>query len=879
MSRTEEAVVKYRKDYRPAPYLINSVSLTVELGEKSTLVTSRLHVHRNDKAEKATDLKLDGRAQEIVSIKLDGKSLEKDAYQQTDENLSILDVPTDFFLEIQTRIKPQENTTLMGLYKSNGVYCTQCESDGFRRITYCLDRPDVMSKYETKIIADKKACPVMLSNGNLIEQGELDDGRHFVRWEDPFKKPCYLFALVAGDLAHIEDHFVTMSNRNVTLRIYSEHNNIEKCHFAMEALKKSMKWDEEVYGREYDLDIFMIVAVDDFNFGAMENKGLNVFNAQYVLAKPETATDQDYAAIDTVVSHEYFHNWSGDRVTLRDWFQLTLKEGLTVFRDHGFSKDIGLRDVVRIDQVQRLRNLQFPEDAGPLAHPIRPDSYINMNNFYTATVYEKGSEVIGMQKTIVGDDGYRKATDLYFARHDGHAVTCEEFVRAMEDANDVDLSQFRLWYSQAGTPLVSIVSCYDAEAKAYHLDVKQTCPATPGQMNKLPFHIPIRMSLLDSDGKRLTLQVDGDELPLKHSVLHVREAEERFTFVNIHEEPTPSFLHDFSAPIKLKYEYSDKALAFLMANDDDSFAAWEAGQTFALRQIKALMSQHQQKQVFAHQPLFFEALDAVLANTKLDNAFIAKLITLPSFTYVGENVEKIDVDALYAAHRYLSSAYAKHAEKTLFELYKSLNEPKDYHYNIVDVGERALKNACLVYLGMLDESIYYDLAMSQFSQANNMTDQLTALRVLTRFENAHREPALKAFYDKWNAEALVVDKWFAIQGMSETDNALDEVKALMKHANFNIKNPNKVRALIGGFTANFPEFHHGNGKGYEFLVDVALELDALNPMVTSRLIAPLTKWRRYDEKRQALIKKQLERLLAKEGLSKNVYEIVSKSLV
>jgi aminopeptidase N len=878
MENKTDELVKYRKDYRPAPYLINSVNLTVELGEEMTLVTSSMHVHHNSKAEKAKDLVLDGREQDIVAIKINDKVLDKNAYKQADEDLTIFNAPDDFMLEIKTHIKPQENTTLMGLYKSSGNYCTQCESDGFRRITYCLDRPDVMSKYETTIIGDKTSCPVLLSNGNLVDHGELDDGRHFAKWDDPFKKPCYLFALVAGDLAHIEDHFTTMSDRKVTLRIYSEQKNIDKCYFAMDALKKSMKWDEEKYGREYDLDIFMIVAVDDFNFGAMENKGLNVFNAQYVLAKPETATDQDYAGIDTVVSHEYFHNWTGDRVTLRDWFQLTLKEGLTVFRDHSFSKDIGLRDVVRIDQVQRLRNLQFPEDAGPLAHPIRPDSYINMNNFYTATVYEKGSEVIGMQKTIVGDEGYRKATDLYFERHDGHAVTCEDFIKAMEDANDADLSQFRLWYSQAGTPVVSIESSYDAAASVYHLDVKQTCPDTPGQSNKLPFHIPIRMSLLDKTGGRLPLQLDTEDNSLNDSVLHVCEAEQRFSFVNIGEEPTPSFLHHFSAPIKLEYAYTDAQLAFLIANDDDSFSAWEACQLLALREIKSLMAQHQTGESLSHNPLLFSAFDAVLANDKLDKAFIAKLITLPSFTYIGGNVEQIDVDAIYAAHRYLSKTYAKHAEQTLLAHYQALNKQKPYYYDLADVGERALKNACLNYLAMLGEKKHDDLAMAQFNQANNMTDQLTALRVLTRFDNTHRQEALKAFYDKWQAETLVVDKWLTIQGMSETDNVIDEVKALTKHDVFNIKNPNKVRALIGGFAANFIGFHHPDGKGYAFLTDLALELDAINPMVTSRLIAPLTKWRRYDEKRQALMKAQLERLLAKEGLSKNVYEIVSKSL-
>lgn len=864
--------VKYRKDYQPSEYLIENIHLVVELGEEFTRVTSTIHGCQNSAVTTISNkLILQGREQVLESVRLGEEELSSNQYILTPEDLTIMDVPENFTLTIVSQIKPQENTSLMGLYKSQGIFCTQCESDGFPKITYYLDRPDVMADFVTTIIADKNKYPVLLSNGNLVESVELPDGRHMVKWHDPFKKPCYLFALVAGNLAHIEDQFTTVSGRKVVLRIFTEPKNIDKCHYAMIALKKAMRWDEVNYGREYDLDIFMIVAVDDFNFGAMENKGLNIFNSQYILAKPETATDKDYADIDTVVSHEYFHNWTGDRVTLRDWFQLTLKEGLTVFRDHEFSQDEGLADVVRIDQVKRLRNMQFPEDAGPLAHAIRPDSYMEMANFYTATVYEKGAEVIRMQKILLGKEGYRRGMDLYFTRHDGSAVTCEDFIEAMEDANDVDFSQFRRWYEQAGTPEIYITSCYDAPNKTYHLNVKQACSATPGQEHKKPFHIPLKMALLDGQGNEMNTD-------LKESVLNITQAEETFTFAQISQKPTPSFLRGFSAPIKLHYDYSEEELSFLMAKDKDAFAAWEAGQTYAILEIKNMISALQKHQALKHSDLFIQSMSHIIKNETLNKAFLATMLTLPSEIYLSEMMEVVDVTAIYHARKHLSDLIAHALEKDLFDTYEKSNTKKAYEYHIEDVAKRRLKNTCLAYLGLLEDSRYNILAMNQFNSANNMTDQLAALSVLSYRENIYRETALQRFYEQWQHEPLVLDKWFMVQAMSDMPNVLMQVKKLMANPHFDIKNPNRVRSLIGGFTQNLVHFHDITGDAYSFLADQAIVLDKINPMVTARLLTPLTHCHRYDEMRKMLMKAQLERILAIPNLSKNVYEIVSKSL-
>jgi aminopeptidase N len=873
--------IKYRKDYKPSDYLIDSIHLHIELDEEVTSVKATSKVKRNSNvANPSKDLCLDGREQELKSVCLNGVELSVEKYQLTKETLTILDVPENFTLEIISHIKPQENTSLMGLYKSRGIFCTQCESDGFPKITYYLDRPDVMADFVTTIVADKKKYPVLLANGNLAEESDVDlpNGRHMAKWHDPFKKPCYLFAMVAGNLSHIEDTFTTMSGRKVILRIFSEPKNVEKCHFSMSALKKSMRWDEINYGREYDLDIFMIVAVDDFNFGAMENKGLNIFNTQYILANPKTATDKDYADIDTVVSHEYFHNWTGDRVTVRDWFQLTLKEGLTVLRDHEFSQDEGLAEVVRIEQVKRLRNIQFPEDAGPLAHPIRPDSYIEMGNFYTATVYEKGAEVIRMQKIFLGKEGYRKGTDLYFARHDGQAVTCEDFIKAMEDANQVDFTQLRKWYEQAGTPELSVTSQYDEKNSQLQLKVIQTCPATPGQTTKQPFQIPLKMGLLDSKGNDMPLKLLSHSHELKESVLNITQQEETFVFCDIKEKPIPSFLRGFSAPIKIQYNYSETDLSFLIEHDHDAFSAWEAGQNYAILELKKIITAIQKNQSLKHSDLFVTAMNTVLNNSALNKAFIATMLILPTEVYISELVDTVDVTAIYQARKYLMQVLAQSMEKDFINHYQQNVSKKTYQYNPSDAAQRHLKNTCLSYLCLLEENKYDLLALEQYNSTDNMTDQLSALTVLSRRENAHRESVLKDFYMQWKSEPLVLDKWFFVQAMADIPDALLQVKALMQHPDFDIKNPNKVRSLIGGFTSNLVHFHDLSGEGYAFLADQAIILDKINPMVTARLLAPLTRWHRYDEKRQGLMKAQLQRILAIPDLSKNVYEIVGKSL-
>ncbi|MCP3680080.1 MAG: aminopeptidase N [Gammaproteobacteria bacterium] len=876
---SSEQTVHHRQDYQPPHHLVETIDLEITLGEEVSQVKATLTIKDNpEMPAERQPLRLYGANQVLKSITIAGNVLTSEQYQQDEEGVLIHDCPESATIEIISENKPQENSLLMGLYKSDGIFCTQCESQGFRRITHYPDRPDVMTVFTTKIIADKQRYPVLLSNGNLIDSGELDDGRHFAQWHDPFKKPAHLFAMVAGDLAVIEDQFVTLSGREVALRIYAGHERIDQCHYAMEAVKKAMRWDEQTYSREYDLDIFMLVAIDDFNFGAMENKGLNIFNSQYILAKPETATDADYHAIDAVVAHEYFHNWSGNRVSLRDWFQITLKEGLTVFRDHSFSRSVSSDAVTRIDQVKRLRAFQFAEDAGPLAHPIRPDAYMEISNFYTTTVYEKGCEVIGMIKTALGEEGFFRGMNHYFAKFDGCAVTCDDFVAAMEEANSVDLTQFRLWYSQAGTPEVTINSTYDHAKQCYTLTVKQSCPATPGQPQKAPFYIPIKMGLLDSKGNTLPLQLEGDNSALSEDVLVLTGAEQQFTFTAITEQPTPSFLRQFSAPIKLHYDYSEAELAQLMAQDSDSFARWEAGQRYACNEIITLMIT-----IENHQPLelnnhFATALTAVLTDKSLDKALIALMLTLPADRYLIELVGQVNIDALYQAKRFLTKALAEQFETQLLTCYHDNNKQSRYRYAPEAVAKRALKNCCLHYLVALEKAEYLDLAKQQFDQANSMTDQLAALRLLTWRHNSYRQEVLASFYQQWQHEPLVVNKWFAIQASSDLSDLLDEVRTLIDHSDFTLRNPNKVRALIGSYIDNLVHFHQPLGEGYRFLVDYIIKLDKLNPMVASRLANPLTQWRRYDEHRQQLMQEELTRLLKQKSISKDLYEVVSKSL-
>ena len=872
----------YLKDYCPPDYLVETVNLEFDLDETRTRVKSLMTVVCNhDRCEGIHPLVLNGGGGALKAIRLDGQLLSEHDYKLDGSSLTILPVPDRFVLEIETEINPAANTELSGLYMSASGFYTQCEAEGFRKITYYPDRPDVMARFFTTITADKKKHPVLLSNGNLIDWGELKGGRHFAKWHDPFPKPSYLFALVAGDLARIEDTFTTMSGRKVTLHIYVQHHNIDKCGHAMESLKLAMKWDEETYGREYDLDLFMIVATDDFNMGAMENKGLNIFNSKYVLAKPDTATDADFQGITGVVGHEYFHNWSGDRVTCRDWFQLSLKEGFTVFRDQQFMEDMTSRGVKRISDVNILRTHQFREDAGPMAHPVRPESYVEINNFYTLTVYNKGAEVIRMMRTLLGKEGFRKGTDLYFSRHDHSAVTTDDFVKAMEDATGLDLSQFKLWYSQAGTPELHVARYYDAKSKTYTLTIKQTCPPTPGQPEKEPFHIPVAVGLIGEEGRDLPLKLDGTTGGLGDGVtkiLEIRKQKETFIFRNIPHEPVPSILRRFSAPVKVKLELTDKERLFLMAHDSDEFNRWDAGQQLEVKLLLDLIRDFQQGKALKLDRSFMSAFSATLESKMEDQAFQAFALSLPAEQYLSDFMDVIDPTAVHEARRYMQKTLAAELKETFLAVYYTNQDTGPYRVDQASVGRRSLKNICLAYLMELDEPGIRKLCTEQYRTAGNMTDVITALANLANTDCPERQEALAAFYAKWKDDPLVLDKWLSIQALSRLPNALEAVKTLTRHPSFNIKNPNKVRALIGAFSANTVRFHDPGGEGYAFLADHVLTIDPMNPQIAARLVSAFTLWKRYDEKRKALMKAQLERILNAPKLSKDVHEIVSKSL-
>ena len=877
---TGPAHAVYLKDYRPPDYRIESVDLTFDLGEEMTRVYARLNVVRNG-SEPSRPLVLDGRELELKSVELDGRRLKphKD-YVVGPESLTIGRVPERFVLDIETRIRPQSNTSLTGLYVSGGNFCTQCEAEGFRKITYYLDRPDVMARYTTTIVADKKRCPVLLSNGNPVEQVDLADGRHRAKWVDPFPKPSYLFALVAGDLARVVDQFVTRSGRAVQLHMYVQHHNADKCAHAMASLKKAMQWDELVYGREYDLDIYMIVAVDDFNMGAMENKGLNVFNSMYVLAKPETATDADYQAIERVIGHEYFHNWSGNRVTCRDWFQLSLKEGFTVFRDQEFSADVTSRGVRRIQDVNVLRTHQFREDAGPMAHPVRPESYVEINNFYTMTVYNKGAEVVRMLQTIVGAEGFRRGTDLYFGRHDGQAVTTDDFVRAMEDANQIDLSQFRRWYSQAGTPQLRIGRAYDERSRTYVLHVSQNCPATPGQPHKEPFHMPFAIALLDAEGQELPLRLLGEPAGVTgNRVLQLRQSEETFVFVDIPHEPVPSLLRGFSAPVRVEVDLSNSERSFLMGHDTDPFGRWESGQQLAAKLILDLTERIQQKRSLSLSAEFVDAFRATLCDETLDRALVTQALTLPSETYLAELIQPIDPQALHEARMFVLRTLAETLRPELRVAHESSADSGSFDVSQESVGRRSLKNLCLFFLAQLEDKDSRALCVAQFRSSRNMTDVMAALHAISNIDCAERHELLGEFYDKWQNDPLVLNKWFGLQATSRLPQTLADVKALARHPAFTLRNPNRVRALIGSFsTGNPARFHDRSGEGYKFLADHVLKLDRLNPQVAARLVSALSLWRKYEPRRRALMKGQLQRIVRQRSISKDVREIVSKSL-
>ncbi|MBM3546806.1 MAG: aminopeptidase N [Alphaproteobacteria bacterium] len=867
-----------REDYTPPPFLIDSIELKVDLGKGSTEVASRLSVRRNPAAKtQPADLVLDGKKIELVSLLLDDK---RPVHEVDAESLTIRGVPDRFTLNVVTRIKPQENTELTGLYVSRDMYCTQCEAEGFRRITYFLDRPDVMSRYTTMIVADHASHPVLLSNGNLIARGDLDGGRHFAKWEDPFPKPAYLFALVAGPLESLDDTFVTRSGREVKLHIYVRPGDAWRCRHAMDSLKKSMKWDEDVYGLEYDLDIFMIVAVDDFNMGAMENKGLNIFNSKLVLADPDTATDADYHAIEAVIAHEYFHNWTGNRVTCQDWFQLSLKEGLTVFRDQQFSADMGSAATTRIGEVRGLRAGQFPEDASPMAHPVRPDSYIEINNFYTATVYNKGAEVVRMQHTLLGHENFRKGMDLYFKRHDGQAVTCDDFVQAMQDASGIDLAQFRLWYAQAGTPELEVDGTYDAANKRYTMTVGQNLPATPGQPEKQAMHIPLAVGLLDGAGRDMPLRLAGEaKAGAQTRVLDVKTARDVFVFEDVAEAPVASLLRSFSAPVKLTALRSDEELSFLMAHDSDAFARWEAGQQLAAKLILGMVDDRKAGRPMTVPDGFVNAVRRTLDDQRLDRALIADASTLPGIAYLGELMGEIDIDGLWAAREHLRKTLSKRLSDRWGALYEANRLSGGYRFEADDLGRRSLRNVCLAYLTAEDSRDARRRAALHFETASNMTDSVAGLSRLAELGGIEGETALARFHDRWKGDALVLDKWFSIQASAPSADALARVRKLIDHPAYDRKNPNRIRALVSTFAgANPVRFHDASGGGYRFLADQVIATDKFNPQVAARLVGPLGRWRRYDQVRQVLMKAELERVVAEPGLSKDVFEIASKSL-
>ncbi len=869
-------------DYRPPDFLVETVDLAFDLADADTKVAARLTLRRNPEARDGdAPLRLDGEMLELLSLTLDGEKLGANRYQTTPAGGLVLDdVPDAFTLAIETRIAPKDNTALSGLYISGGNFCTQCEPEGFRRITYFPDRPDVMARYTTTITADKGRFPVLLSNGNPAGSGDLANGRHWARWVDPHPKPSYLFALVAGDLVAVRDRFTARSGREVALAIWVRRGDEDKCAHAMASLKKAMRWDEDTFGLEYDLDVFNIVAVSDFNMGAMENKSLNIFNTRYVLAKPETATDGDYQGIEGVIAHEYFHNWTGDRVTCRDWFQLSLKEGLTVFRDQEFSADQGSRAVCRIGDVRALRATQFPEDDGPLAHPVRPQSYLSIDNFYTATVYNKGAEVVRMIQTLIGRDGFRRGMDLYIARHDNHAVTIEDFLSAMQDAGGVDLGPFKRWYEQAGTPEISVAENWDAAQGIYELTAVQHVPPTPGQPDKVPMPIPLAMGLLDSAGSALDTRLEGENGSRKGTrVLTLAYERQSFRFVGLLDRPVPSLLRDFSAPVKLKGVPRDR-LKFLALHDPEPFACWEAGQQVAAALLLDRIALAQRGEEWPPlDPDLVAAIGKTLADSDADPAFAAEAIILPSETFLADQLAIVDVEAIHAAREGARAAIGRALRAEFEAAYGALADPGPYRIDGLSIGRRALRNAALAYLAAAEPERGAPLAKAQFDSGRNMTDVLAALTILADLDRPEREAALARFYETWRHDDLVIDKWFGLQARSALPETPARVRALAAHPAFDRRNPNRIRALVGAFAqGNQLRFHDASGAGYAFLADEVIALDPANPLMAARLVQPLGSWHRHEPGRQSLMRRELERVLAAPALSKNTYEMVSKSL-
>ena len=881
---SEKPKTVYRRDYRPPDYWIDAVELWFELHEDRAIVKARLDVHRDASLRgDVPPLVLDGESLELRRVAIDGEELAKSRYQRSDESLTIDAPPARFVLETEVEIHPEKNHALSGLYRSGGLFCTQCEAHGFRRITYFLDRPDVMATYTTHIEADRGRYPVLLSNGNREETALLPGGRQRVSWRDPFKKPCYLFALVAGDLRCHEGSFTTASGREVRLEIWVEPQNEGRTAHALRSLQRAMRWDEERFGREYDLDVYMIVAVHDFNMGAMENKGLNVFNAKYVLADPATATDDEYEAIEAVIAHEYFHNWTGNRVTCRDWFQLTLKEGLTVFRDQIFSADMTSAPVKRIQDVRRLRASQFPEDAGPMAHPIRPESYVSMDNFYTPTVYEKGAEVVRLYQTLLGVDGFRRGMDLYFQRHDGQAVTCDDFRAAMADANGADLSRMERWYAQAGTPQLRAEGRYDADARRYALTLSQSYPgAAPGDP-RLPVPIPVRTSLLARDGRALPLALTGEpgapgDAP-QERLLVLDDASARFVFEDVAEPPVPSLLRGFSAPVKLMLRREREELAFLMARDGDPFTRWDAGQELAMAILLELTAEAGAGRPLRLDPLLVSAFGGVLSDAALDGSMKALALALPGETLIAQELAEVDPAAIHAARRFALRALAEAHRAAFAAVFEKCHTRAPYSIERKEIDRRRLGNTALRYLAMLEDAGWTARIERVFQQADNMTDREAAFGLLLDTPGPERDRALASFHAAWRHDPLVLDKWFTVQALSRLPDTPERVRALYRHPDFSIANPNRVRALVGAFASGNPlHFHAPDGAGYRFLTDVTLELDPRNPQLAARMASQLAQWRRYEPRRRALMQQQLERIASAPKLSKDVRENVERML-
>jgi aminopeptidase N len=871
----------YLKDYAPPAYRVDTIELCFELGEETTRVVSRLALRRQPGVSTEQPLVLDGVDLQLEQLRLDERPLSVDDYACDDEGLTIHQVPETFILEMTVILRPQDNTALEGLYCSGSIFCTQCEAEGFRKITYFFDRPDVLSRFTTTIVADRQRYPVLLSNGNCIERQALADGRHSATWQDPFAKPSYLFALVSGDLGCVSDRFITCSGREVTLEIYVEKHNLGKCDHAMQSLKKAMRWDEETYGLEYDLDIYMIVAVDDFNMGAMENKGLNVFNSKYVLAHPETATDADFQAIEEVIAHEYFHNWTGNRVTCRDWFQLSLKEGLTVFRDQHFSADQVSRTVKRIEDVSLLRTHQFAEDAGPLAHAVRPEHYQEINNFYTATVYNKGAELVRMLQTMLGPADFVRGVRRYLQRHDGQAATVEDFLSAMGEIADFDLQQFQLWYRQAGTPQVAVTSHYFAAKQTLELTFEQHCPATPGQPVKQALHIPCKLGLLDPKGRAMPLQLADDKAgPGKEEmVLHLRRDKETLRFINLPQLPAVSLFRQFSAPVRLLGDESSKALAFLLRHDSDGFNRWDAGQRLAERIILQGVKQPAALTSAGDLQLLTEGLAATLQDDHLEPGLAAKLLELPNELYLAQQMPQIDVEGLYVAREKVRKHLATALQEHLQGVWTACLDAGPYSIDPEAVGRRSLKNRCLYYLYALGTDKTCQLVSDSYRSANNMTDRIAALALLVEDSGPLRQELLDDFYTRAASDPLVLDKWFALQARSRRPDTLQVVRALMGHGAYQPCNPNRVRALLGTFSrANPLRFHAGDGSGYSLLADQIMALDPVNPQLAGSLAGGFSAWRRYDEERRKHMQQQLQRIVAAPRLSRDLAEIVNKML-